>query len=105
SALEAGAQRLADRVYAERVRLFYKQQTATVGASFVIAALLTLLLWQDAGPSPRLIGWISVMAFVQACRLVLRLLFARAEPGIESAPVWARLAIALTTASGICWGA
>ena len=52
---------LAARVHAARIRLFYKQQLATIAASSVIAVLLVLILWSEASPPMLLIGWLAGM--------------------------------------------
>ncbi len=93
------------RVYAERVRLFYRQLRAALGASTVIATLLVAVLWSESGPSMRLLSWISIMILVQLARLLLHTAFVRASPDVESAPGWARLAVISTAASGLGWGA
>ena len=71
----------------------------------VIAVLLFILLWSDAGASPRLVIWIAAMTFVQLSRLALYVLFMRTHPGVDRAPAWARIAVAATGTSGIFWGA
>lgn len=96
---------LARRVYAERVRLFYKQQVTTIAASTAIACFLVTILWSESGVSLPMLAWLGMMVAVQLTRLVARILFMRAKPGIDDTARWGRLAVLLTAGAGICWGA
>ncbi|MBM3533628.1 MAG: HAMP domain-containing histidine kinase [Alphaproteobacteria bacterium] len=96
---------LAARVHAERVRLFYKQQRATIAASLAIACFLVTILWSESGLSVTLIGWIATMVAIQIGRLVLQLMFRHVSPGVEAAVRWGRIAVLTTGISGIGWGA
>ena len=93
------------RVYAERVRLFYKQQISTILASSTIACFLVTVLWSEFGVSVPLMGWLGTMLTIQLGRFVVRALFLRAGPNADDAPRWGRIAVLTTAASGICWGA
>jgi len=102
---KVGADSLDARVYAERVRLFYRQQATTITASATIACFLVSLLWSELGFSPLLFGWLGAMIAVQLGRLALRILYMRASPGVEEAERWGHYAVLATGLSGICWGA
>jgi two-component system cell cycle sensor histidine kinase PleC len=93
------------KVHAERIRLFYKQQTTTVAASSTIAVFLVVILWSDSGASPLLLGWLATMLVLQICRAVVRTLYFRASPDSDTAPRWGRSAVLTTAVSGLCWGA
>ena len=93
------------RVYAERVRLFYRQQITTIAASTAIACFLVTILWAESGVSVSMLVWLGIMIAIQLSRLVARTLFMRAKPGVEDTERWGRIAIALTAGAGICWGA
>ena len=96
---------LARRVYAERVRLFYRQQIPTVAASLAIAGFLVTILWAEFGMSYPMLGWLGTMITVQLTRLVARTFFMRAKPKVDAADRWGRIAVLLTAAAGVSWGA
>jgi two-component system cell cycle sensor histidine kinase PleC len=99
-----GVAGLAARIHAERVRLFYRQQRATIAASTTIACFLATILWSESGLTTPLIGWLAAMIAVQLGRLVLMLLYNRASPPVEAAARWGRYAVLATGLSGVWWG-
>jgi signal transduction histidine kinase len=93
---------LDDRVWAERVRLQYRQlPPALLG---VLAALLFIVvaLWNLADRES-LLGWASAMASLQVARLGLCYAYWRRRPPPRAAAAWARSAILTSGTSGFGW--
>jgi signal transduction histidine kinase len=100
---QAATPQIAERIEAERVRLFYRQ--VPLAGAYTVIALVVLggMLWHEQENRPALLTWITAMLAVQGGRLLLVRAFHGAAPADEKLQTWRRLAILSGALVGITW--
>ncbi len=103
SVAEGGDRPIAERVFAARVELLYRQLNLALIANALIPLLMAFGLWQSADRL-MLALWAGGMMALQLARLALGRAFERAQPQASEIRRWARWAIIGAALSGCGWG-
>jgi len=91
-------------VYAEQVRLLYKNFTLSVAATFIVSILFVLAQWWVVDHSV-LLGWLLLIMVITLLRALLAYFYRRVKPGVDESRYWGRLFILGSAVAGIMWGA
>ena len=92
-----------DPMHAEQVRSSYAHLPLTLSVSVLNSALLGFVLATAASEFKALV-WIGLVVGLSTLRLVLWDVHRRLDVGPHRDPLWTRLAVGGTVASGILWG-
>jgi signal transduction histidine kinase len=91
-------------VQAELVRYLYRQAPGSMVALFIVAAILTYVLWNIA-PRQWLLAWLAALVTVSALRFVQIGAFFRRSPPRETISRWAAASAAGSSLVGAIWAA
>ena len=89
-------------VNAELVRYLYRQAPGSIVALFVVAAILTYILW-GVVPQQTLLAWLFALVAVNALRFAQIRTFFRRAPPKEATPRWAVFSAAGSALVGTVW--
>ncbi|MGD9661583.1 MAG: diguanylate cyclase [Porticoccaceae bacterium] len=90
-------------VLIDKLQLLYRQSFTAVYASFVIAAMLTAILW-DSNQAPNVLNWFLAIAVVSVIRLILFAAYFRILPDGVEIITWKLPYIVTLTLSSLVWG-
>jgi signal transduction histidine kinase len=90
--------------FVQRVNLIYSDAPITVSINLLNAAVLSIVLRHEV-PINILVGWFTFIAAVMAFRIAVYSRYRRAAiESEETARIWLRRLVVLTTLTGIGWG-
>jgi signal transduction histidine kinase len=91
------------RVFAEQVRLLYRELPVAVFGTTLAAVVIVVAMWGHA-PASWLIGWLALVLLNLVWRVYLYLRFRDRAPAITDFDPWATLWIVGATISGVLFG-
>src|ERR1043165_517682 len=96
--------RHAKLLYAEQVRLLFKNARPAYSTTILNGAILAYVLRVDA-PAPLLVGWYACLVLVTALRAALVWRYHRSTDKLTHASTWNRLYVLGAAVAGMVWGA
>jgi len=95
---------LAQKVFVDRLSLFFESLRQSLAAVVINSSILCWLLW-DGARAATLIGWLGVVLLITLYRGLAARSFARAAPERRADRRWYRHATVGAVLSGLSWGA
>lgn len=95
--------RRAQQVRVEQVRSVYLQSPYTTIGSFVLGALLLVVMWNEV-PNAILLGWAAALCVHQGLRIYHYRRYRAASPEEQADPKWGRLYTMAASLAGCIWG-
>jgi diguanylate cyclase (GGDEF)-like protein/PAS domain S-box-containing protein len=97
------ANRHAQEISAEQIRLLYCQLSSALMATVVVGGLVGYVLW-DQVSRPWLLMWLVALGATTVARVWLLRSYLRTNPPASEAPRWAHRFIIGTAGAGVIWG-
>jgi len=95
---------LSSRLLHEQVRLLARNVPALIVGTLLLAAGTAGLLLLNDHPAHLVGAWLAAMTLLCAGRWQLARHYARAAPGVQQTPPWARRFVAASGLAGVVWG-
>jgi diguanylate cyclase (GGDEF)-like protein/PAS domain S-box-containing protein len=90
-------------ILAEQIKLLYQQANKALLATVILSTVLAFVFWSYV-PKQWLLGWLTGIYLLTACRFLLVRFYLSNIPSIERSITWGRYFIFGVLLSGVSWG-